>query len=82
MIFVWIIIINYFKNLMSEFVVIRFIAITTGSVIIMELINDLRRKNFVEHFIIITIIKVVDSPLKILCFGFIIKLIKLKVKKI
>ena len=82
MIFVWIIIINYFKNLMNEFVVIRFIAITTGSVIIMELINDLRRKNFVEHFIIITIIKVVDSPLKILCFGFIIKLIKLKVKKI
>ncbi len=62
--------------------VIRFIAITTGSVIIMELINDLRRKNFVEHFIIITIIKVVDSPLKILYFGFIIKLIKLKVKKI
>lgn len=66
---------------MFEFVTTRFIAITTGSVTIVESIKDLGRKNFVGHFIIITVIEVIDSPLKILYFGFIIKLIKLKVKR-
>ena len=56
-----------------------FIVIIAGFVIvtIMRLIENLRRKNFIEHFIIITIVKITNSLLRILYFEFVIKLIKL-----